>query len=155
MSLIQLIEINAENYREALELSVHPDQARFVSSATPPVAMALAKAYIRPENRVVEPYGIYNGDELVGFLNLHYTPESQDDYWIFHFFIDKRFQRSGFGAQALNEVVKKLKQQHPSAHRLRLTVHTENLSAQSFYKKFGFRDDGTLTYGDPTYSYLF
>lgn len=89
---IELKKINARNWREAMELSLHPEQEKFVASVSPPVAIALAKAYIRPDDKIVEPYGIYDQNQIGGFLNLHYTPESKDDYWIFHFFIDKRFQ---------------------------------------------------------------
>ncbi|WP_404450587.1 GNAT family N-acetyltransferase [Virgibacillus necropolis] len=152
MSEIELIKINSENWREALALSVHVEQQEFVASVTPPVAIALAKAYIRPDGRVVEPYGIYNEKQMVGFFNLHYAPESKEDYWLFHFFIDKGFQRSGIGSKALNELFKHIKQTHPSCHRLRLTVHPENDAGKLFYIKLGFKDDSILTFGEPTYS---
>jgi len=149
---IKLVKINSSNWREALELSVHVEQQAFVASVTPPVAIALAKAYIRPDGRMVEPYGITNKDTMLGFFNLHYTPGSDEDYWIFHFFIDKRFQRTGAGSSALKELIKHLKYSHPTCKRLRLTVHPDNAAGISFYKKFGFADNHILTYGEPTYS---
>lgn len=152
ISNIELVKINSDNWREALELSVNDEQQKFVSSINPPVAIALAKAYIRPDGRVVEPYGISDQAQLLGFFNLHYTPGSVEDYWIFHFFIDKRFQSSGVGSKALKELIRHLKNTHPSCQRLRLTVHPQNDTGKLFYTRLGFSDDQILTYGQPTYS---
>jgi diamine N-acetyltransferase len=152
MSKVELIKINSENWREALGLSVYVDQQKFVADVTPPVAIALAKAYIRPGGKIVDPYGIYNQNKMVGFFNLHYTPDSNEDFWLFHFFIDKRFQRIGLGSDAIKELIKHIKHIHPSCHRLRLTVHHENDTGKLFYMRLGFIDDNILTYGDPTYS---
>jgi diamine N-acetyltransferase len=48
MSGICIKLISSDNWREALELSVHDEQQKFVASINSPVAIALAKAYIRP-----------------------------------------------------------------------------------------------------------
>ncbi|MEH7111744.1 hypothetical protein V7124_05090 [Neobacillus niacini] len=69
MSEICIRLISSDNWREALELSVHDEQQRFVASVNPPVAIALAKAYIRPGGKMVESYGIYNQNKMVGFFN--------------------------------------------------------------------------------------
>ena len=82
MSRVSLKLITSENWREALELSVDAQQQKFVAAVSPPVAIALAKAYIRPNGMMVEPYGIYDQHNMVGFLNLHYSPDSKDDFWI-------------------------------------------------------------------------
>lgn len=154
MSEICIKLITSDNWREALELSVHDAQQRFVASVNPPVAIALAKAYIRPGGKMVEPYGIYNQNKMVGFFNLHYTPDSKGDYWLFHFFIDKRFQRRGLGSKALNELIKHIKNSNPSCNRLNLTVHPENEAGRLFYLKYGFSDDNKMTFDEPTFSIL-
>lgn len=152
MSNIEIKLISSDNWREALKLSVYDEQQKFVASVNPPVAIALAKAYIRPGGKLVEPYGIYNQNRMVGFFNLHYTPESKDDYWLFHFFIDKKFQRNGLGSKALNELIRHIKQNNPSCNCLRLTVHPENEVGRLFYLKFGFSEDNILTFDEPTFS---
>ncbi|MGM0853490.1 MAG: GNAT family N-acetyltransferase [Bacillota bacterium] len=152
MSEINIKLISSDNWRDALELSVHDEQEKFVASIHPPVAIALAKAYVRPGGKVVEPYGIYHHNKMVGFFNLHYTPGSNDDYWLFHFFIDKRFQRNGLGSKTLNELIRHIKSTHPSCNRLNLTVHPENEAGRSFYLKFGFSEDNILTFDEPTFS---
>ena len=152
MSNIAIKLISSDNWREALELSVHDEQQKFVASVNPPVAIALAKAYIRPGGKMVEPYGIYNQNKMVGFFNLHYTPGSRDDYWLFHFFIDKRFQRNGLGSEALNVLIRHIKNNNPSCNRLNLTVHPKNEAGRLFYLKFGFSEDNIMTYDEPTFS---
>lgn len=156
MSKLVLKKINAENWREALELSVYVDQQKFVAAVSPPVsppvAIALAKAYIRPDGKIVDPYGIYNQNIMIGFFNLHYTPDSKEDYWLFHFFIDKKFQRKGLGSDSIKELITHLKHTYPSCNRLRLTVHPENEAGKIFYRKLGFVDENTLTFGEPTFS---
>ncbi|MGM0851386.1 MAG: GNAT family N-acetyltransferase [Bacillota bacterium] len=152
MSFIELKIITSENWREALKLSVHEEQQKFVASVNPPVAIALAKAYIRPGGKMVEPYGIYYQKKMVGFFNLHYTPDSTDDYWLFHFFIDKKVQRNGLGSKALRELMKQIKHKNPACNRIRLTVHPENEAGRRFYLKVGFSEDNILTFEEPTYS---
>ncbi|MGD6849275.1 N-acetyltransferase [Rossellomorea aquimaris] len=154
MSDISIKLISADNWREALELSVHDEQLKFVASIHPPVAIALAKAYIRPGGKMVEPYGIYHQNKMVGFFNLHYTPGSRDDYWLFHFFIDKRFQRIGLGSKTLSEVIRHIKTTNPSCNRLNLTVHPENEAGRLFYLKFGFSEENSMTFDEPTFSIL-
>lgn len=149
---VTLKRITSENWREALRLSINIEQQEFVAAATPPVAIALAKAYIRPDGKMVEPYGIFNTHQMVGFFNLHYTPNSEEDFWLFHFFIDKTFQRRGLGSAALKVLVQHIKDAHPSCHRIRLTVHPQNDAGKKFYTGLGFSDDNILTYGEPTYS---
>ncbi|PEE40979.1 GNAT family N-acetyltransferase [Bacillus pseudomycoides] len=152
MSQVTLKKITSDNWREALTLSVNIEQQKFVSEVTPPVAIALAKAYIRPDDRMIEPFGIYHNEKMVGFFNLYYELDCQKDFWLFHFFIDKGYQRKGFGATAINKLINHLKIVHPSCHRIRLTVHPENDSGQKFYSNQGFTDDEILTYGELTYS---
>lgn len=154
MSDISIKLISSDNWREALELSVHDEQQKFVASINPPVAIALAKAYIRPGGKMVEPYGIYNQNKMVGFFNLHYTPDSKDDYWLFHFFIDKRFQRNGLGSKALNELIRNIRYNNPACNRLYLTVHPENEAGRLFYLKFGFSEENKMTFDEPTFSIM-
>lgn len=152
MCHVMLKRITAENWRTALELSVAVDQQAFVSAVTPPAAIALAKAYIRPEGKMVEPYGVYHQQNMVGFFNLHFTPDSEADYWLFHFFIDQKHQRRGLGSAAIKALITHLNDNHPSCRSIRLTVHPDNHAGKQFYTRLGFRNDNVLTFGEPTYS---
>ncbi|MGZ3582031.1 MAG: GNAT family N-acetyltransferase, partial [Ktedonobacterales bacterium] len=100
METIELRDVTQENWREALRLTVQPDQQRFISDYTPIVALALAKAYVRPGGAIWAPYLIYASTTMVGFVELAYEPDTLDEYWIFHFFIDRRYQGRGYGRVA-------------------------------------------------------
>ncbi|KAA0566601.1 GNAT family N-acetyltransferase [Bacillus sp. CH30_1T] len=79
------------------------------------------------------------------------STRTSDDYWLFHFFIDKRFQRKGLGSKALQELIRNVKHTNPTCKRLRLTVHRYNEAGKLFYLKVGFQDDRILTFGERFY----
>ena len=101
MGELFLREVTRENWRDALRLAVYPDQQHFVADYVPIAAIALAKAYIRPEGLVWVPYVFYVNRDMVGFTELAYEPDSLDNYWLRHFFIDYHYQGQGYGKKAL------------------------------------------------------
>jgi diamine N-acetyltransferase len=123
---------------------VHPSQQRFIADYFPVAAIALAKAYIRPGRLVWVPYAIYADQDMVGFTELAYEPESRDPYWIYHFFIDRAHQRKGYGKQALRALIGLVKESHPFCEHLRLSVHPDNTVAQHLYTSVGFRPTGEM-----------
>ncbi len=135
MSSVELKAITEENWRETLTLAVDPTQQPFVAGVTPVAAIALAKAYIRPGGKTVEPYGVYQQETMVGFFNLHYTPNSYHDFWLFHFFIDQRFQRRRLGSAAVTRLIQHIQDHHPTCSRLRLTVHPQIGPRNAFTKR--------------------
>ena len=148
---IALSEVTQANWREALRLAVFPDQQRFLAEYTPVVAVALAKAYLRLDGATWVPYAIYAGTTMVGFVALAYHSGTTDQYWIFHFFIDQRYQGRGYGAAALRRLIKVVAQEHPTCQLLQLVVHPENPRAQRLYMAAGFRPNGTERWGEPVY----
>src|SRR5579859_4887730 len=109
MPTISLKEISRANWREALTLSVKAEQQHFVADYAPVAAIALAKAYIRPDGLIWVPYAIYADTIMVGFTMLAYEPNSSDQYWIYHFFIDQRYQGQGYGTEALEVLITMIK----------------------------------------------
>jgi diamine N-acetyltransferase len=163
---ITIAEVTRTNWRAALILGVAPEQQRFIANSAPIAALALAKAYIRPGGLVWTPYAFFahdhtvasktpaNGgedDTMVGFAMLAYEPESADEYWIFHFFIDQRFQGRGYGALALERLLALIRERHPHCQAVQLLVHPENQRAQRLYTRAGFRATGELRDGEPCY----
>lgn len=151
MEDLALREVTQENWRAALRLTVHPDQQRFVAEYAPIVAIALAKAYVRLGGATWSPYVIYAGTTMVGFVELAYEPDTSDQYWVFHFFIDQRFQGRGYGTAALRRFIELVQHAHPSCQMLQLVVHPENLRAQHLYTAAGFHSTGTERWGEPVY----
>lgn len=151
MDILSLQEITEENWRAALRLSVRPDQQRFVSDYAPIVALALAKAYLRLGGMTWAPYAVYHDAEMVGFVALAFQPSSRNDYWIFHLFIDQRYQGRGYGKVALQRLIERVKREHPSCQILQLTLHPENHSAQRLYTAAGFLPTGARRWDEPVY----
>ncbi len=151
MESISLHEVTHENWRETLHLTVHSDQQRFVAGYAPIAAIALAKAYIRPDGMTWVPYAISTDSAMVGFVELAYEPDTIAEYWIFHFFIDQRFQGRGYGKAALKQFIELVKRERPQCQLLQLVVHPENHHAQRLYTGAGFRPTGTERWGEPVY----
>ena len=148
---VELREVTQANWQEAIRLAVYPDQQRFIAEYAPIVAIALAKAYLRLGGATWTPYAIYAGPTMVGFVELAYESGTPDQYWIFHFFIDHRYQSRGYGRAALQRFIELVKREHPTCELLQLVVHPENHRAQLLYTAAGFRPKGTERWGEPVY----
>jgi diamine N-acetyltransferase len=155
LQVLSIQEVTRENWRATLELTVYPEQQRFIADYVPIAAIALAKAYIRPGGLVWVPYVFYANDEMVGFTELAYEPGSMEDYWIFHFFIDHRYQRLGYGKGGLRIFLQFIKDHHPQCQAIQLTVHPENDHAKHLYTSAGFLPTGTELSDEPIYKLLF
>jgi diamine N-acetyltransferase len=88
---------------------------------------------------------------MVGFVELAYEPGSADEYWVFHFFIDVRFQGRGYGRVAIARLIELVAREHPQAQALQLVVHPENTAAQRLYASAGFRPTGAERWGELAY----
>jgi diamine N-acetyltransferase len=151
MQWIAMREVTRENWLEALDLAVSPEQQRFVSAYTPIAAIALAKAYVQPGGLVWTPYAFYADGQMVGFAALAYEPDSVENYWLRHFFIDQRYQARGYGTRALQTFIAHVAALHPACRAIQLTVHPENERARRLYAAAGFRPTGAERDGEPGY----
>ncbi|HEY0602737.1 MAG TPA: GNAT family N-acetyltransferase [Herpetosiphonaceae bacterium] len=153
MCRIILQPIAEASWRATLTLAVRPDQQRFVADVVPIAAIVLAKAFIRPGGKIWQPYAIYADETLIGLVALAFTQSSRDDYWIYHFFIDQRYQGQGHGSRSLQALLRLVAEQHPQCRVLQLTVHPENHPAQRLYIRAGFEPSGEEFAGEPVYRY--
>lgn len=144
-------KVTGDNWRETLELGVRLEQQRFISEYTPIAGIALAKAYIRPGGMIWAPYAIYAGTTMVGFFALAYEPDTADQCWLFHFFIDQRYQGRGYGRAAMQRYIELVRREQPQCRKLYLTVHLENLAAQRLYIAAGFQPTGSERWDEPVY----
>ncbi len=149
---ISLVQVNADNWWDALELSVHPEQLCFVANYAPIVAFALAKAFVRLNDLIWTPYVIYADGQQVGFIELACKPESDHQCWLHHFFIDQSQQGKGYGKQALDAFIQLVQENDARCRELRLSVHPDNRVAERLYIRRGFQptgeafDNGELVY---------
>jgi diamine N-acetyltransferase len=151
MNRVTVHEVTRANWRDALRLAVRPDQQRFVAEYAPIVAILLSKAYVRALGMIWEPHAFVVDSEMVGLAALAAEPEHADLRWIFHFFIDERFQGRGYGREALAALMSQVKVSQPVCRSLQLTVHPENHVAQRLYLGMGFMPTGAELDGEPVY----
>ncbi len=151
MHHITLREVTRENWRATLRLTVHPDQQRFIADYTPIAAIALAKAYIRPDGLTWTPYAFYADTQMIGFVVLAYAANSSQHYWMYHFFIDHEHQGKGYGKAALDTFLHAIAHEHPTCQQINLTVHPDNHRAQRLYANAGFRPTGEQRDGELLY----
>ena len=149
---VTLEAVTAANWRVTLDLAVPPEQQRFVANYVPIAAIALAKAFVRPGGLHWQPLAVCTVEQMVGFVELAFTPGSSDQYWIYHFFIDGRYQGKGYGQAALHALVQLVQTEHPACERLQLQVHPDNERAQHVYQQVGFRPTGATIDGEPVYA---
>ncbi|MEN1936250.1 GNAT family N-acetyltransferase [Paenibacillus sp. 102] len=149
---IQLKIVTRENWEEAIKLQVSKKQNLFV----PPVAVSLAKIYIKPDGDNVEyiPFAIYDKEVMVGFIMHAFDRSTVDMYWINGFMIDEKYQRKGHGKAALSEMIRWITNHFSQCKEIRLTVHKENIAAKNLYKNYGFIDLGHVYEGEQVYRLL-
>ena len=134
--MVQLKEITTDNLDEVMSLSVAENQKSFVS--TP--AESLAQAYVYKDTAF--PFAIYEEEKVVGFIMLGYY-EARNQYTLWKFLIDKRFQNKGFGKEALKQGIVYLKERF-HAKEIYTGVSVGNETAKHLYKSLGFVETGLV-----------
>lgn len=135
---VTLREITAETVRAICRLDVAPEQRRFVSS----IAVSIAEAHFAPEAWF---RAIYAGDEPVGFVMLSLEPEVSD-FFLWRLLIDTRYQRRGYGAEAVRQVVEHVRAL--GARELQTSVVPGEGTPEPFYRGLGFVPTGAIEEGE-------
>lgn len=134
--MIHLRKITEENFIDAFHLKLALEQERFVSH---PIR-SLAQAYVYREQ--CQPFGIYNGDTMVGYVMVIYDYDIPE-YDIWHMMIDESYQKQGYGSAALDRVLDYIKSKpFGSSNRVTLTCNRENIRALNLYQSKGFTETG-------------
>ena len=134
--MIELRDITSDNFYEILDLKVAEYQKNYVSS----VADSLAQAWLYRDTAF--PFAIYADDLPVGFVMLGYY-KSRDQYTLWKFFIDERYQNKGYGKQALKLCVNYLFDMFDT-EEIYAGVYAGNKTAKRLYVSFGFEETGKL-----------
>lgn len=137
---ITLRAITRETLRPILRLKVAPEQEMFVASN----AVSIAQAHFEPETAWFR--GIYAGETPVGFVMVEIDTTAQE-YFLWRFMIDRRYQGRGYGRRALQRVVDHVRTL-PGARSLGCSYEPGEGSPAEFYHKFGFVDTGEVDEGE-------
>jgi len=128
---VQIREITADNFVEAMRLKVKPEQAEHVATNAASIAQSKFHAFLAC-------YGIYDGDVMVGFTACGRNPED-GTVWIVRHMIGEQFQGLGYGKAALRSIVEHLMRKH-GCTSIFLDVAPANAAATALYEGEGFRD---------------
>lgn len=133
-----LIEPVTQNNRsDVLKLNIMPGQEGYVES----VAQCLDEA---DQRKCWRPVGIYDGKTLIGFAMYGYFRWEYPPFgrvWLDRLLINAHYQHLGYGAAALEVLIKRLFSEY-RCKRIYLSVVKENIIASRLYESFGFRFNG-------------
>ncbi|MBQ9468930.1 MAG: GNAT family N-acetyltransferase [Clostridia bacterium] len=154
---IHLEKVTEDNVEAIVDLNVSKEQRKYVASNT----WSLIDAYLSlAEGKPVFPFGIYNGKTLVGFIMISYSNDwtgyerdawlnsenyrfykDKYYYYVWRFMIDKRFQRHGYGREALRLALEFMRT-FPcgEAEYCVISYEPTNEPAKRFYGSFGFEE---------------
>ncbi|MCQ4921945.1 GNAT family N-acetyltransferase [Tissierella carlieri] len=140
--MLKLINIDSENFWEIIKLKVTKQQEEFVASNT----FSIAQSKVQPE---CIPLAIYNDETSIGFLM--YCMDSIDkEYWIYRIMIDTRYQSKGYGRQAMELLINRIKEDKEH-HVIFISFEPENEWAKALYESMGFTPDGRVVEGEIVY----
>ena len=137
--MIKLDEITADNLEVVLKLKVSKEQENFVSTT----AYSLAQAYVYRENAY--PFAIYADDTLVGFIMFGFY-ELRNQYTLWKFLIDEKYQNKGYGKMALALGIEYMKKQY-DIKEMYTGVAIDNDVAERLYHSVGFQLTGLIENG--------
>ena len=140
--MITLKEINRENYRDVINLSVFDEQKSYIASNM----FSLAQAKAQPE---CVPLAIYKDNALVGFI-MYCMDIEDNEYWIYRIMIDKNYQKMGYGRMAMECILSKLAQDKEH-NKVYLSFEPDNMVAKKLYEDMGFIPDGRIIHGEIVY----
>lgn len=133
---VTLQEITGDTLGGVLRLKVATNQENFVANN----AVSIAQAHF---SKHAWFRAIYADDTPVGFLMLHDEPDGKDGpvYYLWRLMIDERFQKLGFGRQAMHALIDHVKTR-PNATTLFTSYVPEEGGPQQFYESLGFVHTG-------------
>ena len=144
---VQLKDIDAANWHEALKLELNAGQEHFVATNV----YSLAEAYVKPEWPVYRPFAVYDGEQLVGFAMYAGDPASARNHYVQRLMIDRRFQGRGYGRAAMVELLRLIRE-NDTCEEITLTVAPDNANAQNLYRSLGFEDTGRMHFDEKVFT---
>lgn len=143
---VSLKPVTKDNWKKAIALDVKEHQKSYVASNLHSIAES--SFYETAYN-----YGIFENEEMVGFVLFFIPPEESESGHIVRFMIDKNHQRKGLGRQSLKQIIDLLSEKYQSKV-ITLTVIPENDTARAFYENVGFVNTDEIVEGELKYKYI-
>ena len=137
--MLKLIPVSEDNWREDLEVFDH--QKHYVADRA--ALLARAYAYRRCRSRAF----VVCDDEIPVGMALYYDAPELEAYIFSQLFIDRRYQRRGYGRQAAALVLRAMRRdgRYP---RVSLCCLSDNEVGLRFYRSLGFERRPDMDDGD-------
>lgn len=136
--MVNLIELNEENWPDFAGLSVDESQKTFLASNIG----IIARGYVYRNSRA-KVIGIVSDGVPVGLAMVRDIDDEPACYELQQFMIDKNFQGQGYGFRALELILAALKAEQKYAC-VEVCVKREDAQAIHVYEKAGFVDSGYI-----------
>lgn len=136
--MVNLIELNEENWPDFAGLSVDESQKTFLASNIG----IIARGYVYRNFRA-KVIGIVADETPVGLAMVRDIDDEPACYELQQFMIDKNFQRKGYGLRALELILAALKEEQKYTC-VEVCVKREDAQAIHVYEKAGFVDSGYI-----------
>ena len=133
---MRLISVTEENWMDVASLSVKEEQKGYVA----PAIGILARGYVYRDCNV-KIYVFENDGTIVGTALVREFTDEPLGYDLQQFMIDERYQRKGYGSQALEMILDELRKEGHYDH-VELCVKKADTEAIRLYEKHGFVDSG-------------
>jgi diamine N-acetyltransferase len=136
VTMVELRPITEDNFIDAFNLKLAPEQESFVSH---PIR-SLAQAYVYRDQ--CQPFGIYAAEKMIGYVMVIYDYDVPE-YDIWHMMIDQAEQGHGYGSEALDRVMEYIMTKpFGNSSRVALTCNKDNPIARKLYENKGFSATG-------------
>ena len=136
--MINLIDINEDNWIEMARLSVTDEQQKFLDR---PIGI-IARGYVY-RNQNARVLGIADNDRIIGIALVKDMDEEPACYDLQQFMVDQRFQNKGYGTEALKQLLTMLGKEG-KYKCVEVCVNNADVPALRMYEKVGFQDTGYI-----------
>ena len=134
--MIKLKDVTENNWLDIADLRVKDDQTGYVA----PAIGILARGYVyRDCNARI--YAFDNDGVIVGAALVREFDDEPFGYDLQQFMIDRKYQRRGYGSEALGLILEELRREGHCDH-VEVCVKKDDFAAIRLYEKHGFSDSG-------------
>lgn len=145
--MISLRLIDQNNWEECINLKLKPEQQGFIASNL----YSIAESKFSPQ---LEIKSIYCEEKLIGFAMYGIDSDDQN-YWIYRFMIDERFQGQGYGKIAMKLIIEDIRRRDDCTDVIWLGYQLENEQGRRLYASVGFEEVGMASWGEMLAKYSF
>ncbi|MEG1255576.1 GNAT family N-acetyltransferase [Clostridium sp.] len=132
-------EIDNDNWRECIKLSVEENQKGFVA----PNSYSILEAKFETG---CYPLAIYDRDTMVGFLMYNFDSED-NSWWMCRLMMDKSHQGKGYGRATILKLLENIKKEQGNI-KVYTSFEPENSVAEKLYESVGFKKTGQIMWGE-------